>query len=177
MQAKLQRFLSSKDKTAEFKQLPGWLIKRITPRLDRIKGAQIFADAINAGGYDKLTVPQKYRYKTAGAEVAIAQKVKGSGEKLNLTETQQIFALAKDLRWNDVHSNNYVKIAPNKVAITDTDMRWIDKAYNPDKTAEKILDIMLSYKEDGFLKSSPFDKEAEQFLKDQKDIYSARAGE
>jgi hypothetical protein len=157
----LKDFYHSLKKVA-FDLVPGWVVKReFFKEYDRLKGAQLFANAINTNNYDELTVPEKYAIKDSDFEdqLILAKRVNPTTDKITLTQTQQLFECGKKLRWNDANGN-FSKIEGGKVVIWDTEMHFFHADCSTSDVEYGLASALL------LSSPLPFDDDSIKFLQE-----------
>ncbi len=162
---------------SSFEWLPGYVVKP-DPRKyssnqfgysnedyerDRIEGAKVFTSAIKAQRNPMIYIPQKYEYaaKDPGGTVKnyyITEKVPTSNEPITKEEAKAIAKIASLAEWADPHSSNFIKMAPGRIAIIDTEPRFFYPALKESALKKGINRTMLRY-------SEPFGPEAIDYLK------------
>jgi hypothetical protein len=106
--------------------LPRYVIKH---GIERIPNAGKLRNIIQHYNLDLVSIPHKYVYQVFGGKrvrtnqncVVIAEKIKGSGRKLNLEQVKQLYCAAVNAPHYDLHDENYIVAHDGKVYIIDTD--------------------------------------------------------
>ena len=149
---------------ASFEWLPGYMVK-MNPGKDfsRIEGAKTFTSAIQGQRNPTIYIPQKYEYTLTNPEgnlgdYIISEKVPIVDMPITKGEAKAMSKLSFLAKWYDSHTGNFVKMAPGRLAIIDTEPRF--KPEFPELAVKRYInESMLTY-------PKPFNAEAIDYLKD-----------
>jgi hypothetical protein len=115
----------------KFPWLPGYYVKY---NLDRIYGLERMNRCIEEFGLDSLVVAQKRIYHVKGRPtelsndnylvIAKAVKAEKGLPPLTLNQIEQMCKLMHETSYVSLHTNNYIRIADNKIALIDTESTY-----------------------------------------------------